>query len=68
MQPVIITSAIVGTEVIITSAIVGAEVTKAQQPFLPITPEEIIQSAVGCYEAGAAIIHIHVHDAEGNAT
>lgn len=31
---------------IITSAIVGAEVTKAQQPFLPITPEEIIQSAI----------------------
>ncbi len=53
---------------IITSAIVGAEVTKAQQPFLPITPEEIIQSAVECYEAGAAIIHIHVRDAGGNAT
>jgi 3-keto-5-aminohexanoate cleavage enzyme len=54
--------------VIITSAIVGAEVTKAQQPFLPITPEEIIESAVACYEAGAAIIHIHVRDAQGNAT
>jgi uncharacterized protein (DUF849 family) len=23
---------------------------------------------VECYEAGAAIIHIHVRDAEGNAT
>jgi 3-keto-5-aminohexanoate cleavage enzyme len=54
--------------VIITSAIVGAEVTKAQQPFLPITPEEIIESAVASYEAGAAIIHIHVRDAQGNAT
>jgi len=54
--------------VIITSAIVGAEVTKAQQPFLPITPEEIIESAVACFEAGAAIIHIHVRDAQGNAT
>jgi 3-keto-5-aminohexanoate cleavage enzyme len=54
--------------VIITAAIVGAEVTKAQQPNLPITPQEIIQSAVECHEAGAAIIHIHVRDAEGNAT
>src|SRR5438105_5089463 len=52
----------------ITAAIVGAEVTRAQQPYLPITPLEIIQAAVECYEAGAAIIHIHVRDAEGNAT
>src|SRR5713226_8686010 len=54
--------------VIITAAIVGAEVTKAQQPYLPITPQEIISAAVECYEAGAAIVHIHVRDAEGNAT
>ncbi|GAC1385325.1 MAG: 3-keto-5-aminohexanoate cleavage protein [Ktedonobacteraceae bacterium] len=54
--------------VIITAAMVGAEVTKSQQPYLPITPQEIIQAAVECYEAGAAIIHIHVRDAEGNAT
>lgn len=54
--------------VIITAALVGAEITKAQQPFLPLTPREIIQSAVECHEAGAAVIHIHVRDAEGNAT
>lgn len=54
--------------VIITAAIVGAEVTKEQQPSLPTTPQEIIQAAVECYEAGAAIIHLHVRDAEGNAT
>src|SRR5947209_8497562 len=53
--------------VMITAAIVGAEVTRAQQPHLPITPQEIIQAAVECYEAGAAIIHIHVRDAQGNA-
>lgn len=52
----------------ITAAIVGAEVTKVQQPYLPITPQEIIAAAVECYEAGAAIIHIHVRDTEGNAT
>src|SRR5712691_1578776 len=54
--------------VMITAAMVGAEVTKAQQPYLPITPQEIISAAVECCEAGAAIIHIHVRDAEGNAT
>ena len=54
--------------VMITAALVGAEVTKAQQPYLPITPQEIIAAAVECYEAGAAIIHIHVRDVEGNAT
>lgn len=54
--------------VMITAAIVGAEVTRAQQPYLPITPQEIVQAAVECYEAGAAIVHLHVRDAEGNAT
>src|SRR5439155_24444051 len=54
--------------VMITAALVGAEVTKAQQPYLPITPQEIVQAAVECYKAGAAIIHLHVRDAEGNAT
>jgi 3-keto-5-aminohexanoate cleavage enzyme len=54
--------------VMITAAMVGAEVTKAQQPKLPTTPQEIVQAAVECYEAGASIIHIHVRDSEGNAT
>jgi 3-keto-5-aminohexanoate cleavage enzyme len=54
--------------VMITAAMVGAEVTREQQPRLPVTPQEIIQAAVECYEAGAAIIHIHVRDVEGNAT
>lgn len=54
--------------VMITAAIVGAELTRDQQPNLPITPQEIISAAVECYEAGAAIIHIHVRDAEGNST
>ena len=54
--------------VMITAAMVGAEVTKEQQPHLPITPVQIIEAAVECYQAGASIIHIHVRDAEGNAT
>ncbi len=54
--------------VIITAAIVGAEVTKEQQPQLPITPRQIIEAAVECYQAGASIIHIHVRDEDGNAS
>src|SRR5579859_6590428 len=53
---------------IITAAIVGAEVTREQQPHLPMTPQEIIQAAVACHEAGAAIIHLHVRDSHGQAT
>src|SRR5215469_917633 len=54
--------------VMITAAIAGAELTRDQQPNLPITPQEIISAAVECYEAGAAIIHIHVRDAERKPT
>jgi 3-keto-5-aminohexanoate cleavage enzyme len=52
----------------ITAAMVGAEVTRDQQPNLPTSPQEIISAAVESYEAGAAIIHIHVRDDEGNAS
>jgi len=54
--------------VMITAAIVGAELTRDQQPSLPLSPEEIIEAAVECYEAGASIIHIHVRDAHGDST
>lgn len=54
--------------VMITAAIVGAELTRGQQPNLPVSPQEIITAAVECYEAGAAIVHFHVRDAEGNST
>ena len=31
-------------------------------PYIPITPEEIAQSAIECWNAGASIVHIHVRD------
>jgi 3-keto-5-aminohexanoate cleavage enzyme len=54
--------------VMITAALVGAEVTRDQQPNLPTSPQKIVAAAVESYEAGAAIVHIHVRDAEGNAS
>lgn len=50
---------------IITCAVVGAELTRADYPYLPITPEEIAESARGAVEAGASIIHLHVRDEQG---
>jgi 3-keto-5-aminohexanoate cleavage enzyme len=55
-------------EVILTAAIVGAELTRAQTPHLPITPQEVADEAARCREAGAAVIHLHVRNADGSNT
>ncbi len=51
-------------KVIITAAVTGSRPTKEMNPAVPYTPKEIVQSAVECYRAGAAIAHIHVRDPE----
>jgi uncharacterized protein (DUF849 family) len=33
-------------------------------PHLPITPDEIVEQAIGAAEAGAAILHLHARDPE----
>ena len=55
-------------ELILTAAIVGAELTRAQTPHLPITPQEVADEAARCREAGAAVIHLHVRNADGSNT
>lgn len=57
-----------GKKLIITAALCGAGTTKAQTPYVPITPEEIAADAVACAKAGAAIIHLHVRDESGKNT
>jgi len=54
-------------KVIITVAQTGNFQGKAQNPNLPEQPSEIIQSAYDCYNAGAAVVHIHARDKEGNS-
>lgn len=49
-------------KLIITAAITGSRITRDVAPYIPITPDEIAQSAIECWNAGAAIIHIHVRD------
>jgi uncharacterized protein (DUF849 family) len=47
---------------ILTCAVTGAGTTLKQTPYLPITPEQIAQSALDAADAGAAVVHLHVRD------
>jgi 3-keto-5-aminohexanoate cleavage enzyme len=49
-------------KLIITAAITGSRITREITPHIPLTPDEIVQSAYDCWQAGAAIVHIHVRD------
>ena len=49
-------------KVIITCAVTGSIHTPSMSPYLPITPAEIADAAVGAAEAGAAIVHLHARD------
>ena len=48
--------------VIISCAITGAIHTPSMSPHLPVTADEIAQSALGAAAAGAAIVHLHARD------
>jgi 3-keto-5-aminohexanoate cleavage enzyme len=50
--------------VIITVAITGAVPRKADNPAVPVTPAEQIESTHEAYEAGASLVHIHVRNAD----
>ena len=51
-------------KVIITCAVTGAIHVPSQTPHLPITPDQIAESAIGAAEAGAAIVHLHARNPE----
>jgi len=55
-------------KIIITCAVTGAETTKAHNPALPVTPEEIADSAYEAWKAGAAVLHLHVRDKDAKPT
>jgi uncharacterized protein (DUF849 family) len=50
---------------IISVAITGSLPQKANNPAVPITPDEQIESAHQAFEAGAALVHVHVRDDDG---
>lgn len=49
-------------KVIITCAVTGSIHTPTMSEFLPITPSEIAEGAIGAAEAGASILHLHARD------
>ncbi len=55
-------------KLIITACICGAEVTKEHNPAVPYTVEEIAREAKSAYDAGAALIHLHVREDDGTPT
>lgn len=51
-------------KIIITAAVTGAVHVRSMSPYLPITPQEIIDDSVRACEAGAAVVHIHARNPE----
>lgn len=49
-------------KLIINAAITGMVPTRADNPDLPCSPEEIVADARRCRDAGASIIHVHARD------
>jgi len=49
-------------KLIITVGITGSRITREQTPYIPITPQEIAQSGIEAWRAGASVLHIHVRD------
>ena len=56
-------------KLVISAALAGAVTTKANNPNVPYTAEEFGDEAKKCYDAGAAVVHIHARDPiKGNPT
>lgn len=53
---------------IITVAATGAWPKKENNPNVPLTPQEIADDIYVCWQAGAAVAHLHMRDDDGNGT
>lgn len=53
---------------VITVAPVGAEVTRAQTPYIPLSPEEIAEECYRAWNEGASVAHLHARDERGVST
>lgn len=49
-------------KVIVSCAITGSIHVPSVTDYLPITPDEIAEGAIGAADAGAAIVHLHARD------
>jgi 3-keto-5-aminohexanoate cleavage enzyme len=57
-EPLVIQCAITGS----------AEPDRERKPNLPSTPEEIVESALGAWRAGASVLHLHAREEDGTPT
>ncbi len=48
--------------VFLSCAVTGGMSVPGQSQAIPVTPQEIVESAVGANAAGAAIVHLHVRE------
>jgi Uncharacterized conserved protein len=55
-------------KVIISAALTGAMTPKEANPHIPMTPQEIAEDAYQCWQAGAAVVHLHMRDENGHGT
>ncbi len=56
------------SKLIITAALTGGFHGRDANPNLPEQPDEIAQAAYDCWQAGAAIVHLHARDKSGKVT
>jgi 3-keto-5-aminohexanoate cleavage enzyme len=56
------------TPSIITVAITGSLPTKRDNPAVPISVAEQVESTQGAFEAGATLLHAHVRNDDGTPT
>src|ERR1043165_7949440 len=56
------------TPCIITVAITGSVPKKTDNPAVPITVPEQVESTHAAYEAGAALVHVHVRNDDGSTS
>jgi len=52
----------------ITVAPTGAETAKADAAALPVTLDELVETAIACQAQGAALVHVHVRGADAAPT
>ena len=54
--------------VIICAALTGAATFKQNNPSVPYTIEEFAVEAEKCFQAGAAMVHVHARTDDGDST
>jgi len=53
--------------IVITCALTGSIHTPSMSPYLPVTPDAIVEQGCAAAEAGAAILHLHARNPETGA-